>query len=573
MQHRTTLSRRAFLGGSLVAAASLIAPSAFAADVHIYEVIIYGGTSAAIVAAVQARRMLRTVAIVCPETHLGGMTASGLGWTDSKNGDAVGGLAREFYHRIWKFYNDPAAWTQQTRQSYIDMKIVAQPGPAIDEAKQVMWTFEPHAAEQVVEAWLAEERIPVFRGEWLDRSKGVAKHDARISSITTLSGKQFRGRMFIDASYEGDLMASAGVHYRVGRDSAAEFGEPLNGLRFPVKGVDNYYSDDPYAGVDPYVVPGQAASGFLPGIEGEWTGQLGDADPKRLQSFNYRLCLTQETDNLIPIEKPAGYDDRQYELLFRLLAAGEISSFSTQSMPNLKTDSNASGRMSGDFVGGSFSVDGGWNYSEASYDRRRQIVDAHRQYQHGLLWTLQNHERVPDETRRQLALWGLAKDEFTGNGYWPYQLYVREARRMTGLDTVTQHHIQMEPGYDVRDPIGLGSYSLDSHVVRRVVMDGKIQDEGGFYVWWNRPYPIPYGCIVPRKQDAVNLLVPVTLSATHAAFGSIRMEPTYMILGQAAATAAVLALDCQSAVQDVPYADLAKRLAVDGQCLSLAGNA
>lgn len=570
MQDRITLSRRALLGGALAAATSLILPPVFAAHDPVYDVIVYGGTSAAIAAAIQARRMGRSVAIICPETHLGGLTASGLGWTDSKNGDAIGGLAREFFRRIWKFYNDSTAWPRQTRQSYIAMKVAAQPGPAIDDAKQVMWTFEPHAAEQVLESWLAEERIPVFRGEWLDRSRGVVKHGARIASLTTLSGKRFHGSVFIDAGYEGDLMAAAGVRYRVGRDSAAEFDEPLNGLRFPIKGVDKYYSDDPYPGVDPYLVPGQAASGFLPGIEGEWKERLGDADPKRLQSFNYRLCLTQEEDNRVPIEKPAGYDERQYELLFRLLAAGEASGFTTQPMPNRKTDSNASGRMSGDFVGGSFSADGGWNYSEASYTRRGQIIDAHRQYQQGLLWTLQNHERVPAQLRRQLSLWGLAKDEFAGNGCWPHQLYVREARRMIGLDTVTQHHVQREPGYEERNSIGLGSYSLDSHVVRRVVVDGKIRDEGGFYVWWDRPYPLPYGCIVPRRQDAVNLLVPVTLSATHAAFGSIRMEPTYMILGQAAATAAVLALDHHTAVQDVSYGDLAKNLVASDQRLSLA---
>jgi hypothetical protein len=536
----------------------------------VYDVVIYGGTSAAVTAAVQARRMGKSVVIVCPEKHLGGLTTSGLGWTDSKNGAAIGGLAREFYHRVWQFYNDPAQWHKQTRDSYIAQRIGAQPGPAIDEAKQVMWTFEPHAAERVVEDWLASEKIPVFREEWLDRKKGVGKKGKQITSLTMLSGKHFQGKMFIDAGYEGDLMAAAGVKYRIGRDSAKEFKEPLNGVRFMLKGVDKYHSDEEYPGVDPYVIPGKPESGLIAGIEGELKGPLplGEADPQRLQSFNYRLCLTREADNRTPIAKPDGYDENQYELLFRLLAGGSESSFTTQAMPNRKTDSNAQGRMSGDFIGGNFSAKEKWSYSEASYDQRTKILESHRRYQQGLLWTLQNHPRVPDAIRQKLSPWGLAKDEFTDNGNWPHQLYVREARRMVGEAVVTQHHVQLKKGYAVKDSIGLGSYSLDSHVARRVVIDGKIRDEGGFYVWWDKPYPLPYGCIVPKKDDVTNLFAPTTLSATHAAFGSIRMEPTYMILGQSAATAAVLALEKGIAVQDVDYAELQKRLTADGQVLS-----
>lgn len=571
-------TRRDFLRRSFAVAGGMLLPAAASrgaaggAD-EPYDLVIYGGTGAAVTAAVQARRMGRSVALVCPETHLGGLTTSGLGWTDSKNGSAIGGLAREFYHRIWQFYADPGVWTQEMRDVYLARRIAAQPGPAIDEPRQVMWTFEPHAAERVIEAWLAAEKVPVFRGEWLDREKGVIKHGAQIIAIRTLSGKIFRGRMFIDAGYEGDLMAAAGVRYRVGRDSAREFSEPLNGIRFPVQGVDRYYHGA-YAGVDPYVTAGKSGSGLLPGIESEWDGTraafpLGEADPQRLQSFNYRLCLTREPKNRIPIARPDGYDERQFELLFRLFAAGEKPGFTTQAVPNRKTDSNAVGRMSGDFVGGSFSVAEGWTYSDASYERRRQVLDAHRRYQQGLFWTLQNHARIPAPVRQELAAWGLSRDEFAENDHWPYQLYVREARRMVGLTTVTQHHVQKKPGYAVSDPIGLGSYSLDSHVIRRIMVDGKIYDEGGFYVWWDKPYPIPYGCIVPQKSDAANLLVPITLSATHAAFGSIRMEPTYMILGQAAATAAVLALQSGVAVQEVDYTALAKRLTADGQRLAL----
>lgn len=538
-----------------------------------YDVVIYGGTSAAITAAVQIRRMGKTVVIVSPETHLGGLTSSGLGWTDSKNGDAIGGLAREFYRRVWDYYEKDGAWKFQTRASYLEQKIDAQPGPAVDDAQKVMWTFEPHVAEQIMEEWLASENVPVFRNEWLDRSKkGVDKRGNRVLALRTLSGKLFRGKMFIDAGYEGDLMAASGVSFRIGRDRADEFGEPLNGVRFAMKGVDRYHSEDAYPGIDPYVVRGEPGSGLIPGIESEWKEPvavpLGSADSIRLQSFNFRLCLTTNPANRQEFQKPKGYDERQFELLFRLFEAGKDSSFTTQAMPNLKTDSNNRGSMSGDFIGGNFSAEEGWTYSNASYSQREMIIASHRLYHQGLLWTLQNHERVPLSARRNLAEWGLAKDEFVENGNWPYQLYVREARRMVGVATVTQHHVQKAAGYEVADSIGLGSYSLDSHVVRRVVHEGQIRDEGGFYIWCDQPYPLPYGCVLPRSQECANLFAPLTLSATHAAFGSIRMEPTYMILGQSVATAAVLAIQHQVPVQRVPYEELRKKLVDDGQILT-----
>ena len=569
------VSRREFLRQSLAVAGGIAlsgAANAAAPGASDYDIIICGATSAAITAAVQARRMGRSVAIVCPEKHLGGLTTSGLGWTDCKNGDAIGGLAREFYARVWQFYQNPAVWTRQTRESYLAQRIGAQPGPAIDERKRVMWTFEPHAAERVIETWLADEKVPVFRDEWLDRSKGVVKRDDCIMSIAMLSGRVFRGKMFIDASYEGDLVAAAGVRYRVGRDSRQEFDEPLNGVRFAIPGTDRYVSKDgnDYPGVDPYVVPGKPESGLLPGIESESKDPLalGVADAKRLQCFNYRLCLTRTPENQVPFAKPEGYDAREFELAFRILENGGTSGFTTQAMPNHKTDSNAQGRISGDFIGGSFSAAEGWTYGDASYAKRREVNAAHRRYQEGLLWTVQNHPRVPNAARRQIAGWGLAKDEFVDNGNWPYQLYVREARRMEGLAMVTQHHVLREPGYEIKDPIGLGSYSLDSHPVRRIVIDGKVRNEGNFYVYWDKPYSLPYGCIVPRRGDVRNLFAPAALSATHAAFGSIRMEPTYMVLGQSAATAAVLAIEQNVATQDVPYRDLAQRLQADRQILS-----
>ena len=538
-----------------------------------YDIVVYGGTCSGITAAIQAKRMGKDVVLVCPEEHLGGLTISGLGWTDTKDTNCIGGLSREFYHRIWQYYNDPDAWIYQSRSSY---NVGWQAGPGIQDSSQTMWTFEPHVAEEVFEQWLAEENITVVRNRWLDRSAaGVQKQGNRITSIRTLSynndfgfseAETYAGKMFIDASYEGDLMATAGVSYRIGRDNNSEYGETLNGIYF--KSSDLSPEKSPYKNIDPYVVPGDPESGFIRQVEGEFTdmSQIGKAD-KRLQAFNYRMCMTDVASNRVPIEKPLAYDERDYELLFRLYEAGQNPGFTDQRMPNLKTDNNNSGLMSLDWPGGNYSMKDNWVYSEASYTERMNYVKRQRDYQQGLLWTMLYHPRVPSSSRSSRVKWGLPKDEFEDNGHWPYFSYVREARRLEGEMVMTEHHVKMKSGYTVYDSIGQGSYSLDSHVVRRVVIDGTIWDEGGFYVWWSTGYPISYKAIVPQRSQTNNLLVPVCLSASHAAFGSIRMEPTYMILGQSAATAAVIAIDYEYDVQDVPYGVLRTQLLRDGQRL------
>ncbi|KAF2093265.1 hypothetical protein NA57DRAFT_61778 [Rhizodiscina lignyota] len=531
-----------------------------------YDVIIYGGTPAAISAAVQVKRMGKTVAIVNPDEHLGGLTSSGLGWTDSKNGNAIGGIAREFYSAVYKHYLSDSAWIQMPRQEYVDMKVSAQPGPAVDGDKEIQWTFEPKVAESIFKSWINDNNIPVYN-EHLDRSSGsVSKSGTTIKGFKTLSGKTFNGNMFIDAGYEGDLMDAAGISFSVGRDSASVYGESAGGQRVAV--------NDGYEGVDPYKTKGNSKSGLLLGIQDTLSSPLpqgftGSADDLRIQSFNYRLCLTHDPGNKIVVTKPAGYHDSNYELLLRLIEAGHNASFTADPMPNRKTDSNSEGKVSFDLVGGNFNEATHETYPTASYDERKAMIDAHKKYQQGILWTLQNHPRIPAEQRKKNAEWGYAKDEFTSNNNWPYSIYVRESRRMNGMHVLTQQDVQNRAGYIGDAVAGLGSYNLDSHVVRRVVMGDQIYDEGWFYIReGSTPFPIPYQAILPQADEATNLLNPVTLSATHVGFSAVRMEPTFMVLGQSAGTAAVLAIQQGCTVQDVDRKKLNSRLKSDKQKVS-----
>ncbi len=535
-----------------VLAMAMTVNAARAAD-DIHDVVVYGGTSAGVIAAVQASRMGKTAVIVCPDKHLGGLTAGGLGWTDTGNKAVIGGLAREFYHRVWKHYDKPAAWKWQTREQYGNR---GQGTPAIDGEQRTMWIFEPHVAERVFDGLVAEHRIGVHRNEWLERAKGVKKSGGRITSITTLSGKTYAGRMFIDATYEGDLMAAAGVDYHVGREAGRVYGETWNGIQVGVLHHRHWFMKP----VDPYVVPGDASSGLLPRISPDPPGTKGEGD-KRIQAYCFRMCLTNHPDNRVPFPKPDGYDAKQYELLLRVFASGWREAFSKfDPIPNRKTDTNNHGPFSTDNIGRNY------DYPEGSYEQRRRIVAEHERYQKGLMYFLANDPRVPDEIRTKMATWGLAADEFTDNGNWPHQIYVREARRLVGEYVMTEHDCLANR--DTPHSVGMGSYVMDSHNVQRYVEpDGYVQNEGDIGVRPPRPYRISYGSITPKRTQCENLLVPVCVSSSHIAFGSIRMEPVFMALGQSAATAAAMAIDAGVVVQDLPYNKLRARLLADGQVI------
>ena len=532
---------------------TVIAGSAAAAE---YDVVVYGGTSAGVTAAVQAKRMGKTAIIVCPDQHLGGLSSGGLGWTDTGNKAVIGGLAREFYHRIWQQYQQPDAWQWQKREAYGNK---GQGNAAIDGEQRTMWIFEPHVAEQAFESMIDELEIPVHRDRWLDRQQGVEKKDGRITAISMLDGSTYRGKMFIDATYEGDLMAAAGVDYHVGRESQETYGEKYNGVQTGVLHHGHHFGvlDE---NISPYVRPGDPDSGVLPRISTEPPGRYGEADDK-IQAYCFRMCLTKVDENRVPFAKPERYDPAQYELLLRIYDAGWRKTFAKfDPIPNHKTDTNNHGPMSTDNIG--FNYD----YPEASYERRREIVQEHETYQKGWLYFIANDPRVPAEVQQEMQQWGLAKDEFQDNGNWPHQLYIREARRMIGNYVMTENELlKRRP---TPDSVGMGSYTMDSHNVQRYITpDGNVQNEGDIGVSTRGPYQIAYGSLVPQAGQCDNLLVPVCVSSSHIAFGSIRMEPVFMILGQSAATAASIAIDRDLPVQDVPYEQLRAQLLADGQVL------
>lgn len=559
-----------------------VAPGASRAE---HDVVIYGGTSAGVIAAVQAKQMGKSAVIVCPDKHLGGLSSGGLGFTDTGDKAVIGGLAREFYHRIWKHYDQPSAWKWQKKSEYGNK---GQGTPAIDGAQRTMWIFEPHVAEQVFEEFVREHQIPVHRNEWLDRTpidnsrgvakqgrgegkhslgrakgrqKGVAMKGGRITAITMESGNTYAGKTFIDATYEGDLMAAAGVEYHVGREARAVYDEQWNGIQTGVLHHRHHFGAVKKK-ISPYIVPDDPNSGVLPRISTDPPGEYGQGD-HRVQAYCYRMCLTDHPDNRLSFPKPADYDPKQYELMLRIYEAGWRETFEKfDPIPNRKTDTNNHGPMSTDNIGMNY------DYPEATYARRREILEEHKNYQQGWLYFIANDPRVPRDVQEKMRRWGLAKDEFTDNGHWPHQIYVREARRMIGSYVMTENELLKKR--PTPDSVGMGSYTIDSHNVQRYITPaGYVQNEGDIGVATKGAYEIAYGSLVPKPGQCENLLVPVCVSSSHIAFGSIRMEPVFMILGQSAATAAVLAIDANLPVQEVPYRRLRERLIADGQVLGI----
>ena len=520
------------------------------AEVENYDVIVYGGSSAGVIAATQAAVMGKSTLLIAETQHLGGMTASGLGIADVGDPATIGGLAQAFYSYTHRYYS--TATEKNAAPAQPEEVALAN---AATGTGAMQFQHEPHAAEAVFTAMLRGAGATWVLGERLDRRSGVVRVGNRIVQIRLKSGRTFGARIFIDATYEGDLLAAAGVPYRIGRESRAAFGESLAGVQ---------RNPDLRGEVDPFRLPAQPGSGLLPGVAPVAPDADGTGDT-RVQQYNFRLCLTNAPANRLPITRPATYDRSNYELLARNLQSGGnwrlADVCKVQLLPGQKADINATGSFSTDMAG-----DHSWRWAEADDDERATIQAQYHDYTQGMFWFLANDPAVPPSLRAEAAQWGLARDEFTDNDNWPWQLYVREARRMIGSYTVTQHDCDHE--VIVLDPVALGSYAIDSHKVTLFVDQAGALNTEGFFFHPVDPYRISYRAIVPLREDCTNLLVPVCLSATHVAFNSVRMEPVFMMLGHAAGAAASLAIDQHATVQDVNYATLARELLGDGQILT-----
>jgi hypothetical protein len=527
--------------GAVVSAAVIasavftVSPGASAADPARADVVVYGGSAAGVISAVAAAREGKKVVLLSENDHVGGLVSGGLGGTDIGNSATIGGYSREFFDRARKHYVDKyGADSEQART-----------------AGAQGYQFEPHVAENIFKEMLAEAKVSVMYGR---RIKSVSKAGSAVESLTvaTADGKEetYSAPVFIDASYEGDVMAKAGVKYHVGREGREVYGESIAGVQanspahqFSVK--VNGLGDD-----------GKP----LPLVQAGDPGKPGQGD-RKVQSYNFRLCLTNKADNRVAFPKPDGYDPKRYELVARLLKAqpnkAPASFFNTRRMPNAKTDSNNNGPVSTDHIGAN------WDYPDGDPETRKRIWKDHEDYLKGLLYFLANDPQVPEATRAYFNEWGLAKDEFTDTGHWPHQLYVREARRMLGEYVMTEKDILAHgdaTNLAKTDSVCLGSYNTDSHHVQRVLRpDGTVYNEGDFQIRVT-PYAISYRSLVPKAAECSNLLVPVCCSASHIAYCTIRMEPVYMMLGQASGVAAAMAVDAKQPVQAVDVAKLQEKL-------------
>jgi hypothetical protein len=494
-----------------------------------FDVVIYGGTAGGVIAAVSAARMGLSVALIEPSRHLGGMTTGGLSATDHAEKIVIGGYALEVYQRIGRKYGMP-----------------------------LWWYPEPKVAEAVLNDMIAEAKtVHVFPRHRLREHGGVRKHGTEIQELVTGTGggDRFRGKVFIDASYEGDVMAQAGVRYAVGRESASQYGESLAGVRPKDR---NHQFDVPVTARD-------ERGRLLPEISPRPRGEIGSGDA-RVQAYNFRLILTTERANQVPFRKPAGYDPRRYDVLRRFIEVVQGQRGAPPSLaelllirddlPHFKADFNNRGPFSTDYIGKSY------GFPDGTYAERARIWRDHVRYISGLLYFLANDPHVPESLRAEMNRWGLAKDEFVDNGNWPYQLYIREGRRLLGEFVMTQKDIQTD--VTKADAIAMGSYRSDSHNVQRFVQpDGTVQNEGNMEVVVT-PYQIPYRVMLPRRTEASNLLVPVCLSASHVTYSTVRMEPQYMMIGQAAGVASALAIRAGVSVHDVDTSQLRATLERQG---------
>jgi len=504
--------------------------AALLAQTATYDLAVYGATAGGVMTAVAAGRQGLKTVLLEPGTHVGGMATGGLSRTDVGKREVIGGLALEFYYRVGVKYD-----TQRYNVP-------------------VAWFYEPKVGEAVLKEMLKEAGVAVLYKHRLREKDGVSKTGANVTAITTENGATFAAKYFADCTYEGDLVAQAKISYTFGRESTAQYGESLAGVGTRTR---NHQFE--------VEIPARDASGaLLPEVDGDKPGPEGSAD-KRIQAYNFRIIATDDPKIRAPWPKPRGYDPKRFELLARLLPAMEKlrgrplvfhDVVILARIPNRKADLNNRGAFSTDYIGRNY------DYPDGDYATRAKIWQAHVDYDQGFFYFLANDPRVPKGLQAEVRQWGLPRDEFLDTAHWPFQLYVREARRMVGDFVLTQKDLQtdlLKP-----DVVGMGSYNSDSHNLHRYVNDkGFSENEGNMEVPV-KPYQIPYRIMLPKRAEAANVFVPVPFSASHVTFSSARMEPQWMILGHAAGVAAALAMKGGHSVQDVPVDELQKILKSQG---------
>ena len=507
------------------------------------DVVVYGGTAAGVMAAIQIARMDKSVVLIEPSSHIGGISVNGLGGTDInnhnfKNGVAVGGLAYEFYQKIGQHYGVDN-WDENNNHSAV-------------------WRFESSVADSIFKNWVEEYQIPVFYNTRLELSENaVKKIGAQIVEIQMEGGKRFQADVFIDATIEADLTHFSGVETIIGRESNDVFGETKNGIR-----DENTYRQF-VVDIDPYNVPGDLTSGVIPTIQDEPFGTPGSGD-ERIMAYCFRVCLTQEEGNKVKFTKPDGYDESQYEIYLRYFEAEGNFYRPNSNIPNGKTDLGAWHDLSHNLYGLNHDYPGG------DYKTRERILREHQTFTQGLFYFLTNHQDVPEDVQYEWSSWGLCKDEFVDNNNWPRDFYVRSARRMVSDYVITEHHTRRIDPEAVTDPVGVAYWPPDMHHSRRIIRDGKAYNEGFVFGGedWG-PFGISYQSLTPRIEEANNLLVPSALSSSYVAYGAIRLEWTYMVIGQSTGIAAVIAVQKGVPVQEINYSELRNHLLEANQVLEV----